>query len=99
MTKRESQHDALPRESPFHPVPHERVILNTDAAVAFYDAFPLAEGHALVVPRLAVVSLSELDSCMQAAVWDTVRLTREILAEKYHPAGFNIGINDGQAAG
>ena len=99
MTKHDSQYDALPRESPFYPVPQDWVILETDAAVAFYDGFPIAEGHALVVPRFPVLSLFELDSDMQAAVWETVRLTREILEEKYQPDGFNIGVNDGKTAG
>ncbi len=89
----------LSEESPFHPVDAERVILETPTAVAFYDGYPLSEGHALVVPRFPVASLYELDPDMQAAVWETVRQVREILEERYHPAGFNIGINDGEAAG
>lgn len=99
MSASKLQQDLLPPDSPFSPVLHERVILETDAAVAFYDAYPVAAGHALVVPRLPVISLFELDSDMQAAVWEAVRLTRELLEEKYHPDGFNIGVNDGQAAG
>lgn len=89
----------LSEESPFHPVDPERVILETFTAVAFYDGYPLSEGHALVVPRFPVISLYELDSDMQAAIWDVVRQVREFLEETYHPDGFNIGINDGQAAG
>jgi len=75
------------------------VILETDMAVAFYDRFPLSEGHALVVPRVSVASLYELDSDIQAAVWEAVRSTREILMQRHHPDGFNIGVNDGIAAG
>jgi mutator protein MutT len=89
----------LPPDSPFHPLDRARVILETDAALAFYDGFPLSEGHALVVPRKPVASLFELDAVLQAAVWEAVRLTRELLEEKYKPDGFNIGINDGRAAG
>ena len=90
---------ALGEDSPFYPVDPERVILETESAVAFYDGYPVSKGHALVVPRLPVVSLFELDSDMQAAVWETVRRTRELLEEMYDPDGFNIGINDAQAAG
>ncbi len=91
--------DPLPPDSPFHPLDPERVILETDAAVAFYDGFPLSDGHALVVPRAPVASLYELDADIQAAVWEAVRRAREILAERHHPDGFNIGVNDGRAAG
>jgi len=99
MSVLKPQQDLLSPESPFSLVACERVILKTDAAVAFYDRYPIAEGHALVVPRAPVISLFELNRDIQAAVWETVRLTRELLEEKYHPDGFNIGVNDGRAAG
>ncbi|MDP6523502.1 MAG: HIT family protein [Kiritimatiellia bacterium] len=85
--------------SPFHPVDPGRVVLETDEAVAFYDAYPITEGHALVVPKQRVSSLFELKPDIQTAVWDAVRLTREFLAKEYHTDSFNIGINDGRAAG
>jgi len=91
--------DLLPPESPFSPLARDRVILANDTAVAFYDGFPLSDGHALVVPRLPVSSLFELDTEIQATVWETVRQTREFLKERYAPDGFNIGVNDGEAAG
>lgn len=99
MRGEESHPDLLPEESPFSPLAPDRVILANDTAIAFYDAFPLSKGHALVVPRVPVVSLFELDRDTQAAVWDTVRQTRELIEEKYAPDGFNIGVNDGKAAG
>jgi 8-oxo-dGTP diphosphatase len=48
---------------------------------------------------MPVISLSELDPDIQAAVWEAVRQTRELLKEQYAPDGFNIGLNDGKAAG
>jgi mutator protein MutT len=75
------------------------VIFANDTAVAFYDAFPLSKGHALVVPLMPVISLAELDPEIQAKVWETVRQTRELLEDQYAPDGFNIGVNDGKAAG
>jgi len=93
------QQEWLPPESPFAPLEAARVILATDAAVSFADRFPVAKGHALVVPRCMVASLFDLTPVTQAAVWESVWKTRELLAERYHPDGFNIGINDGEAAG
>ncbi len=61
--------------------------------------FPVSVGHALVVPCIPVLSIFELDESMQAELWDTVRRVRGILEERFHPAGFNIGVNDGPAAG
>ena len=90
---------SLSKDSPFYPIEPDRVILQSPNCLAFFDRYPVSEGHALVVPCQPVISLYELDEVFQAEVWDTVRRVRDILEERFHPAGFNIGINDGRAAG
>lgn len=99
MKEEEPRSDLLTAESPFSPLDRERVIIADDAAVAFYDRFPLSDGHALVVPRTPVRSLFELDPAVQGAVWEMVRRTRLALEERHAPDGFTIGLNDGEAAG
>ena len=89
----------LSQESPFYPLETEGIILEGENCVAFYDRYPVNEGHALVIPCEPVLSLYELDDCMQAELWDMVRQVRTILKEKFNPDGFNIGINDGASAG
>ena len=89
----------LTLESPFHPLDPARVILQTHHAVAFLDKYPVSQGHALVVPNLVVIRLEELPLEVEASVWATVRQVRKLLAEQYRPDGFNIGVNDGSAAG
>jgi hypothetical protein len=39
-------------------LPQERVFLEDGATLAFLDAFPVTEGHALVVPKRHVASIS-----------------------------------------
>ena len=85
--------------SPFSPLDADRVLLETPQTVAFFDRYPVTEGHTLVVPKSVVISLYELDIATQAELWDTVRRVREILAARHHPNGFNVGVNDGAAAG
>lgn len=89
----------LLKDSPFFPVKADQVILESRNCLAFFDRYPVSVGHALVVPRIPVSSLFALDDQMQADIWDTVRRVRGILETRFHPAGFNIGVNDGQAAG
>ena len=89
----------LSASSPFHPVDPERIILETDHCLAFLDKYPVSEGHTLVVPLCPVASLYELDDPTHAEIWHAVSRVRAILVERFHPAGFNIGVNDGQAAG
>jgi diadenosine tetraphosphate (Ap4A) HIT family hydrolase len=68
-------------------------------AVAFPDAFPVSQGHALVVPRRHVESYFSLNADEQAAVWELAWAVRQQLEESLRPAGYNLGINDGFAAG
>ncbi len=53
----------------------------------------------LVVPRKHVASLFELEPTALTAIWEMVREVRAMLIQRYRPDGFNIGLNDGPAAG
>lgn len=90
---------SLPKDSPFYPIPADRVILETPNCLAFLDGYPVSKGHALVIPLQPVMSIFELDEVMQAELWDTVRRVRDILEERHSPDAFNIGVNDGRSAG
>ena len=89
----------LPVDSPFHPVSAEDRLLNGDLAVAFLDKSPVSPGHTLVVPKRIVASLFELPAEERRAVWETVDRARRTLIDSHAPDGFNIGLNDGEAAG
>jgi diadenosine tetraphosphate (Ap4A) HIT family hydrolase len=85
--------------SPFYPLAPDRIIYEDDATVAFADAYPVSPGHTLVVARQVTRSLFELSPESQAALWRTVAEVRRILQARHKPDGFNIGVNDGPAAG
>lgn len=85
--------------SPFLPLESDRLILETAECLAFFDRYPISLGHALVIAKQETPSIYNLDDATQAALWATVRRIREILTERYQPTGFNIGVNDGPAAG
>lgn len=53
----------------------------------------------LIVPRKHVESLFELSADEQADVWCLATAMRDHLNKALSPAGFNIGLNDGAAAG
>jgi diadenosine tetraphosphate (Ap4A) HIT family hydrolase len=77
----------------------EKVWLEQDGAQALWDAFPVTEGHTLVIPKRHAVSLFDLSPEEQAALWRLVAEVRSQLLEKFQPAGFNVGLNDGRVAG
>jgi diadenosine tetraphosphate (Ap4A) HIT family hydrolase len=83
---------------PFCDLPPERVV-ETGTTLAFFDAYTITEGHALVIPKRHVASIFDLAAEEIAALWTQVATVRKLLAEKYRPDAFNIGVNDGSAAG
>ena len=86
-------------DCPFCSLPEEQVLARTDMAIAFYDRFPVSPGHVLVIPEDHIGSLLELPEKDLTELWSLVAYIRNLLQEKYQPAGFNIGINEGVAAG
>ena len=68
-------------------------------AVAFADAYTVAAGHTLVVPRRHVASVFDLAAEEYAALWARVAQVRARLAAGTGADGFTIGVNDGVAAG
>ena len=63
------------------------------------DKFPVAPGHLLVIPLrhdpdFLAIRIEEL-----AAVWALVGEAKALLDERYHPDGYNLGVNVGEAAG
>jgi diadenosine tetraphosphate (Ap4A) HIT family hydrolase len=74
-------------------------IASTDLVVAFPDAYPLNPGHTLIVPRRHVGRISDLHDDERLAIWDLVPIVKAWIDAAYDPQGYNIGINDGPAAG
>jgi diadenosine tetraphosphate (Ap4A) HIT family hydrolase len=86
-------------ECPFCNLAEGRIWVQTDSAIAFLDNFPVSLGHTLVIPGDHIGALMELPETDLKDVWELVAYVRQQLIKKYHPDGFNIGINEGFAAG
>lgn len=84
---------------PFCTLDPSRIILSNDHAIAIRDGFPVSEGHTLIIPKSHIASLFEATTEEQAALLDLLGLARKQLQDELRPDGFNIGINDGTAAG
>lgn len=84
---------------PFCFIDGARIWIETELALAIPDAYPVAEGHTLVVPRKHVSTIYELTVPEQRAIWELVGDVRSRLLAGLKPDGFNIGFNDGLAAG
>jgi len=79
--------------------PTRDILAQNERAIAVPDSFPVSPGHALVLPRRHVVTIWELDPDEYADCFTLVRHLRPILEARFHPDGFNVGANCGEAAG
>ena len=86
-------------DCPFCSIDPSRVYAANELAFALADKFPVNPGHTLIVPRRHIVSLFEATAEERAALFDLLEESRRKLLEERSPDGFNIGINDGAAAG
>ena len=84
---------------PFCDIPPDRIVAENSLAVAIRDNYAVSAGHTLVVPREHKGSLFDLSAQNQAAIWQLVGEVRHALNLELTATGFNIGLNDGVAAG
>jgi histidine triad (HIT) family protein len=56
-----------------------QIIYEDDKTVAFLDAFPTQPGHTLVVPKVEVDQLWDLDDEYYEAVWKTAKIVAKKL--------------------
>lgn len=75
------------------------LISETATAVAFLDSFPVNPGHTLIVPKRHIANYFELTIHEQRALWLIVNRCKTIIEKRFHPDGFNVGINVGETAG
>ena len=73
---------------PFCQVDSDRVLATSFVATAFFDAYPITEGHTLVAPRRHVMGIYQLSADEQSALWTMVGEVRALLIERYAPDGF-----------
>ena len=76
-----------------------RIVGETDGAVAFLDANPMAPGHTLVVPRDHGGRLADLSADEAGAVFDLVYDLVPKIEAAVDADGATVGLNDGPAAG
>lgn len=68
-------------------------------AVAFEDAYPVSPGHMLIVSRRHVQRFRDLTDEERRAMWDLVPAVCDRIEKAHAPDAYNIGLNDGAAAG
>ncbi|MFC1978649.1 HIT domain-containing protein [Chloroflexota bacterium] len=81
-------------------IDRQRIINENPLAYAIRDGFPVTVLHSLVIPKRHVVSFFELgQSEINACLRMVTEVKQEIESKDPTVKGFNVGINDGEAAG
>ena len=79
--------------------PNREIIAQNNLALAFFDAFPVNPGHALIIPKRHVAGYFDLTEDEVAAMQALLREVKAIVEKRFNPDGYNIGVNVNAAAG
>ena len=77
----------------------KEIVLENELAVAFYDSFPVSNGHTLIIPKRHVETYFDLSPEEMSAIFDLSQKMRDLLEKRYKPDGFNVGFNVGECGG
>lgn len=75
------------------------VMAENQEAAAFPDAFPITQGHSLIVPKRHEADYFALSRSEQIAILDLTAELKVHLQNSEDPTAFNIGVNAGRDAG
>jgi diadenosine tetraphosphate (Ap4A) HIT family hydrolase len=83
----------------FCALPSQRILGENEYAVWILDAHPVSPGHSLILPKRHVESFFQAIPAERDAIVSLLDRAREHAQQNHSPAGYNIGINEGSAAG
>ncbi len=94
------QSHSIMNNCPFCTPDADRELLTESAtAYAILDKYPVSPGHALIIPKKHIADYFELSTHVKTALWIMTDRVKDLLTERFHPHGFNVGINVGSVAG
>ncbi|NOX61004.1 MAG: HIT domain-containing protein [Chloroflexi bacterium] len=86
------------RQDPAHD-PENYLLFRGERAFIILNRFPYNSGHLMVLPNEHIASLLDLEPQVRNELMELTTYSIHLLTEAYHPQGFNVGLNLGQAAG
>lgn len=86
-------------DCPFCTLPKQRILLASDLGLVVRDAFPISPGHTLIIPTRHIGSFFDLSSYEREDLMSLLAAAKANVETEFKPDGYNIGINDGPAAG
>jgi len=84
---------------PFCSLPQDRIISENESTVTIRDGFPVSRGHTLIILKRHIESLFDCNPDEKADILQALEEAKVALDKEFSPDGYNMGINDGIAAG
>jgi diadenosine tetraphosphate (Ap4A) HIT family hydrolase len=75
------------------------ILFENETGFVVRDGFPITQGHTLIIPKQHIGSFFDISQSQRQDLFALVDLAKAELDQEYAPASYNIGINDGEAAG
>jgi ATP adenylyltransferase len=75
------------------------VVHRGERSFVILNAYPYNNGHVMIAPNLHEATIEPLDDATTLEMAQLVKRSMAALREVYRPEGFNVGINQGSAAG
>jgi len=88
-----------PKTCAFCTLPSARVIDENTTAMVIRDGYPVSPGHTLLIPKRHTGSFFDLSEHERNDLLALLNRAKWLLDAELQPQGYNIGINDGAAAG
>lgn len=76
-----------------------KILFQNAFVYAILDIYPVNPGHTLIITKRHVSKYFELTIQEKEAIDEAIMTLKQQIDETYHPDGYNIGINNGVAAG
>lgn len=77
----------------------ESILFQNASFFAVPDKYPASNGHSLIIAKAHLESFFEMNKDEVQDLFEALQAVRDMLDEKHHPDAYNIGVNEGVAAG
>jgi len=89
----------ISKPCPFCSLSSDRIVDQNELGLVIRDGFPVSLGHTLIIPKRHIGSFFDLSAKERSDLLLLLDKAKLDLENEFKPDGYNIGINDGPAAG